>query len=253
MCVCGSSRESSPGGRRTCQISSCRISWCSVRAKWAASCLWWMPVEIHVCDCFLHQRLAAFPAFLPTPSLFLSSTCFLLHSVSSSVCLSLSVWMFFFFCLLYPLSLYGQSFFWISRTIWNHLTAANHLTATKSHSLHLNTNKQPCTNTYTHTHTHTHTHPSSGALDTLCLTSCWETEAHTCAERVSQSGSQSCSQPASQPASQPKGCDIVVKGPEEVDNSAASGVLGSEGRNEIKILPAARRLRDGLLTAQETD
>lgn len=57
---------------------------------------------------------------------------------------------------------------------------------------------------------------------------------------------------ASLAASQPEGCDIAVKGPEEVENSTASRTLEPEGRNKLKILPAARRLRDGLLTAEET-
>lgn len=56
-----------------------------------------------------------------------------------------------------------------------------------------------------------------------------------------------------QPASQLEECDIVVKDPEEVDNSTASGMLGPGGRNKIKILPVAKRLRDGLLTTEETD
>lgn len=64
---------------------------------------------------------------------------------------------------------------------------------------------------------------------------------------------ESASRAASRAASQPEGCDIAVKGPEEVDNSTASGMLGPEWRNEIRILPAARRLRDRLLTAEETD
>lgn len=97
-------------------------------------------------------------------------------------------------------------------------------------------------------HAQTHTH-------TLLFRSSWHTLSHfLLGDRSAQLHRESrpVEQPVVQPASKPEGCDIAVKGPEEVDNSTASGMLGSEGRNEIKILPAARRLRDGLLTAEET-
>lgn len=71
--------------------------WQSIHTKWAASCLWWWtPVEIRVCYCFLDHGLAALPAFLPTLSLFFSSTCFLWHSLSHTVCLSLCMLICFF-------------------------------------------------------------------------------------------------------------------------------------------------------------
>lgn len=61
--------------------------------------------------------------------------------------------------------------------------------------------------------------------------------------RERQPGSESRSLPVSGM------CDIVVKDPKEADKSTASWMLGPEGRNKIRILPAAY----GLLTAEETD
>lgn len=55
---------------------------------------------------------------------------------------------------------------------------------------------------------------------------------------------------SSQSCSQPGGCDIAVKGPEEVDNSTGSRILDPDGRNKLKIPPAAGRLRDGPLRAE---
>lgn len=108
-------------------------------------------------------------------------------------------------------------------------------TTTKPHALHIFTQTSACAQTHAQTHTHTHTPPSSGFLDILCLTSCWETEALTHNARLRQhcqAASRSSSQSCSQPASQPEGYDIGAEDPEEVDNSTASGMLGPEGRNK---------------------
>lgn len=131
-------------------------------------------------------------------------------------------------CLLspaFPFLLCPEVVFFVS------ISTINHVSTTKLHS-NAHTNEHPFTNT--------HTLPSSAAIVAWCLTSCWETEAHARTERFSGS------------CSQAEGCDIALKGPEEVDNSAASTMLEPEGSNSrLRILPAAERLRDGSLTAEE--
>lgn len=161
--------------------------------------------------------------FLPTLSLFFSSAFFLLHSLLLSVSPHVCEYVF---CLLLSLctSFFpAQSlFFFISHIIRNRLTTA------KSHSrAHLNTNEQPCTNT--------NKHPSSVSLPV-------GRQKRAIAPR--ESPSRAPSRAASRAGSQPEGCDIAVKGPEEIDNSAASGMLGPEGRNPASSEEAERQAAD---------
>lgn len=83
------------GQHYTCCMSSWGVLWCGMCTKWAPSCLWRGPVEIHVCYCFLHHKLAAPPAFLPTLSAFLLYMNFL-YSLSLSVDANMFLVVFFF-------------------------------------------------------------------------------------------------------------------------------------------------------------
>lgn len=82
------------GQHYTCCMSSWGVLWCGMCTKWAPSCLWRGPVEIHVCYCFLHHKLAAPPAFLPTLSAFLLYMNFL-YSLSLSVDANMFLVVFF--------------------------------------------------------------------------------------------------------------------------------------------------------------
>lgn len=156
------------GQHYTCCMSSWGVLWCGMCTKLAPSCLWRGPVEIHVCYCFLHHKLAAPPAFLPTLSAFLLYMIFL-YSLSLSVDANMFLVVFFsfstFLSVLYPFQIPEQC-----RVISQQCYAF------------INTNKQPYTNMFL----------PERALDTNCHTSCLvdthaNTHTHTERQQVSLS------------------------------------------------------------------
>lgn len=189
------------GQHYTCCMSSWGVLWCGMCTKWAPSCLWRGPVEIHVCYCFLHHKLAAPPAFLPTLSAFLLYMNFL-YSLSLSVDANMFLVVFFLSAL--------------SFLSYPHFKSQNNV-----ESFHSN-----ATLSLTPISNRTYMFLPERALDTNCHTSCLvDTHANTHTHILKDSKSvylETC---------QPEGCDIVVRDPKEVDNSTASGMLGPEGKN----------------------
>lgn len=189
------------GQHYTCCMSSWGVLWCGMCTKWAPSCLWRGPVEIHVCYCFLHHKLAAPPAFLPTLSAFLLCMNFL-YSLSLSVDANMFLVVFF----LSALSFLSYPHFKSQNNVESfHSNATLSLTPISNRtqicffrSVHL-TQTVTLPVWWTHTQTHTHILKDSKSV---YLETC-----------------------------QPEGCDIVVRDPKEVDNSTASGMLGPEGKN----------------------
>lgn len=189
------------GQHYTCCMSSWGVLWCGMCTKWAPSCLWRGPVEIHVCYCFLHHKLAAPPAFLPTLSAFLLYMNFL-YSLSLSVDANMFLVVFF----LSALSFLSYPHFKSQNNVESfHSNATLSLTPISNRtqicffrSVHL-TQTVTLPVWWTHAQTHTHILKDSKSV---YLETC-----------------------------QPEGCDIVVRDPKEVDNSTASGMLGPEGKN----------------------